>query len=204
MEGPGGYQFVGRTIQVWSRFRQDPPFEPGTPWLLRFFDRIRWYPVDADELLDARADMAAGRFDVRIDPGTFHLGRYQDMLRAEADSIASFQDRQRQAFATEREAWRRAGEFEPRDEPAAAAAFDAVAAPPGGAVVEAPMTASVWKVDVTVGQHVTAGQPLVVLEAMKTETALVAPIDGVVLQVLVEPGRQVAAGTPTVVIGAAA
>ncbi len=36
------------------------PFEPGTPWLLRAFDRIRWFPVEADELLEMRADMAAG------------------------------------------------------------------------------------------------------------------------------------------------
>src|SRR3712207_4303301 len=60
MEGPGGYQFVGRTTQVWSRYRQTAPFEPGSPWLLRFFDRISWYPVTADELLDLRADLAAG------------------------------------------------------------------------------------------------------------------------------------------------
>ncbi len=33
----------------------------GTPWLLRFFDRISWYPVEPDELLDLRADLAAGR-----------------------------------------------------------------------------------------------------------------------------------------------
>ncbi len=39
-------------------------FEPGTPWLLRFFDRISFYPVSAEELLDLRADMAAGRGEV--------------------------------------------------------------------------------------------------------------------------------------------
>ncbi len=40
MEGPGGYQFVGRTIQMWNRFRHTESFEPGKPWLLRFFDQI--------------------------------------------------------------------------------------------------------------------------------------------------------------------
>ncbi|MCL5460095.1 carboxyltransferase domain-containing protein, partial [Loigolactobacillus coryniformis] len=30
MEGPGGYQFVGRTTQVWSRHRDTAPFEPGS------------------------------------------------------------------------------------------------------------------------------------------------------------------------------
>ena len=52
-----------------TRYARHGPFEPGTPWLLRFFDRIVWYPVGADELLDLRADMAAGRLDVAIEDG---------------------------------------------------------------------------------------------------------------------------------------
>ena len=60
MEGPGGYQFVGRTVPVWNRFGERPALRPETPWLLRFFDRIRWYPVEADELLELRADPRAG------------------------------------------------------------------------------------------------------------------------------------------------
>ncbi|MBP6368305.1 MAG: urea carboxylase, partial [Nitrosomonas sp.] len=45
MEGPGGYQFVGRTIPMWNRYRQTTDFKEGKPWLLRFFDQIRFYPV---------------------------------------------------------------------------------------------------------------------------------------------------------------
>jgi urea carboxylase len=48
MEGPGGYQFVGRTLQMWNRYRQSQAFTQ--PWLLRFFDQIRFYPVDAQKL----------------------------------------------------------------------------------------------------------------------------------------------------------
>jgi urea carboxylase len=53
MEGPGGYQFVGRTLQMWNRYREVAAFN-GKPWLLRFFDQIRFYPVGADELLTPR------------------------------------------------------------------------------------------------------------------------------------------------------
>jgi hypothetical protein len=60
MEGPGGYQFVGRTLQVYNRFRSTRDFVPGTPWLLRFFDQIRFYPVEAKELLDLRARFLHG------------------------------------------------------------------------------------------------------------------------------------------------
>jgi urea carboxylase len=61
MEGPGGYQFVGRTLQVWNRYRQTRDFRDGKPWLLRFFDQIRFYPVDAKELLEMRDAFVHGR-----------------------------------------------------------------------------------------------------------------------------------------------
>lgn len=111
MEGPGGYQFVGRTTQVWSPWQQRGAFAPGSPWLLRFFDRIRWYPVDADELLELRADITSGRFVPRIEEGTFSLAAYRSFLAEHADSIAAFRAGQQAAFSTERDAWEAAGEF---------------------------------------------------------------------------------------------
>ncbi len=202
MEGPGGYQFVGRTVQVWSRYRSGGPFEPGSAWLLRFFDRIQWYPVEAAELLDLRADLAAGRMDLDITDGAFSLAEHQRFLADNADSIEAFRARQSAAFAAERAAWAAAGEFDPRPEPVAnpAPTSQQVVAPPGGSVVQAPFLSSVWRVDVRPGDRVTAGQPLLALEAMKLETVLAAPLDGEVLEVLVSPGSQVDPGTQLVVI----
>jgi urea carboxylase len=111
MEGPGGYQFVGRTVQVWSSAAAGPAFDHGSPWLLRFFDRIRWHPVTADELLELRADMAAGRLDLETEDGSFTLAAHLDFLAREAPSIAAFRERQAAAFASERDAWAEAGEF---------------------------------------------------------------------------------------------
>ncbi|BCJ47314.1 urea carboxylase [Actinoplanes ianthinogenes] len=196
MEGPGGYQFVGRTVQVWSRWQR----EAGDPWLLRHFDRIQWYPVGAEELLDLRADMAAGRHRLRIDDGTFRLADHEDFLTANADSIADFRARQAAAFGAEREAWAAAGEFDPRPEPEPAPAAGQVVVPEGGALVEAPFVSSVWRVDVRPGDRVTAGQPLLALEAMKLETVVTAPRDATVTDILVTPGAQVAPGSPLVVL----
>lgn len=113
MEGPGGYQFVGRTTQVWNhRHPHDArSFEPGTPWLLRYFDRINFYPVSAAELLDLRADMAAGRGDVAITDGTFSMRQYLEFLDRDAEPIAAFRRQQATAFTAERRAWDSAGEF---------------------------------------------------------------------------------------------
>jgi urea carboxylase len=201
MEGPGGYQFVGRTTQVWSRFRRAGPFAE-EPYLLRFFDRISWYPVDADELLELRADMEAGRWGPETEDGSFTLAGHLDFLAAEADSIAAFRSRQAGAFAAEREAWAAAGEFdpEPEPEPDAAPAARELAVPPGGVVVEAPCTASVWRIEVGPGDSVASGDRLLTLEAMKMETALEAPCAGEVAEVLVGVSDHVEAGRALVVM----
>ncbi|MFG2476814.1 5-oxoprolinase/urea amidolyase family protein [Streptomyces fagopyri] len=204
MEGPGGYQFVGRTTQVWSGWQQRGAFEPGSPWLLRFFDRIKWYAVEPDELLALRADIVSGRFVPRIEEGEFSLARYEDFLAAHAESIARFRARQGAAFGAERDAWEAAGEFTRADAAAAPVAAAAeVTVPAGGRLVEAEFAASVWQLNVEPGDRVTAGQPLLALEAMKMESRVSAPMDGVVRQVLTRPGAQVEAGTALVVLAPA-
>ncbi|GAA0937668.1 urea carboxylase [Actinocorallia libanotica] len=196
MEGPGGYQFVGRTTQVWSSWKRE-----GAPWLLRFFDRIKWYEVGPDELLELRADMAAGRFTPRIEEGPFALADYQRFLDENAASIAEFRTLQAAAFGAERDAWEASGEFT-RAEAAAepAAAPEEITVPPGGRLVEAEFAASVWQVSVSVGDTVAAGQALLVLEAMKMEAPVHAPSDGVVVEVLTKPGAQIESGSPLIVL----
>jgi urea carboxylase len=64
-DGPGDSQLVGRTVPVWRDVRPplggDQPAAPaGPPWLLRPFDVLRFHPVDAAELADRAAALAAG------------------------------------------------------------------------------------------------------------------------------------------------
>ena len=82
MEGPGGYQFVGRTTQVWSPWQQRGAFEPGSPWLLRFFDQVRFFPVDHDELTEARAAFPHGAYPIRIEETAFSYADYAAELQS--------------------------------------------------------------------------------------------------------------------------
>jgi urea carboxylase len=109
MEGPGGYQFVGRTVQVWNRDQRGPHFE--RPWLLRPFDQLRWFPVPADELLEMRAAQELGELEIKMEEVTFRLRDHQRFVAEHADEIAMFRATQRAAFEQERRQWERDGEF---------------------------------------------------------------------------------------------
>jgi urea carboxylase len=111
MEGPGGYQFVGRTVPVWYQDVPTPGDEPDVPWLLRTFDQIRFHPVGAQELLDLRAQAKAGELQIQIEPTTFRLADHLAFLEADADGIEAFQAQQQAAFAAERDRWRASGEL---------------------------------------------------------------------------------------------
>jgi urea carboxylase len=171
---------------------------------LRFFDRIRWYPVSAEELLDMRADLAAGRTSIDATDGTFSLAEHERFLAEHSESIAAFRARQSAAFAAERDAWAAAGEFDRAERAESRVAVETAELVLGTDEhrIDAPFSSSVWKVDVAVGQRVVAGQALLALEAMKMETVVTAPTDGVVTHVLVEAGHQVDPGTPLVVVDA--
>ena len=64
----------------------------------------------------------------------------------------------------------------------------------------APIVASVWKIDVAVGDWVEMGATVAVVESMKMEIPIFATIAGVVESIPVEPGQIVQEGDPVVVI----
>ncbi|MET1032558.1 urea carboxylase [Domibacillus tundrae] len=193
MEGPGGYQFVGRTVQVWNRLRETESFQTGKPWLLRFFDQIQFYPVSADELLDMREDFLRGRFEVDITETTFKLGEYLSFLHSIKESAGSFRETQQAAFHAERESWRELGLAEYVSEHETAEPTEEVLAE-GAEAVRCTMPGSVWKVLVSEGDEVKKGDILIIEESMKMEFPQPAPNGGFIESVHVSPGDEVHAG----------
>jgi urea carboxylase len=200
MEGPGGYQFVGRTVQCWNTWRTTKDFVAGKPWLLRFFDQVRFYPVSAEELLRHRADFLHGRFNVQIEETTFRMKEYQAFLDTNADSIAAFRQTQRAEFAAERERWAEAGQNVIESVPEPEAPSTEIELPPGGRIVAAHLPGSVWQVLVQEGDSVAEGDKLLILESMKMETAITAPASGTVHQLLCAQGRTVDPGQALLVL----
>ena len=194
MEGPGGYQFIGRTVQMWNRYRQTASFRDGKPWLLRFFDQIRFYEVSEEALLAHRRDFPLGRFDVQIEETTFSLADYNRFLDAEAESIGAFKSRQQAAFNAERERWRSSGQADWVSEEAAIDTGEVAVLAPDCRYLSAIVPGSVWKIVTPAGSAVVTGQTLAILESMKMEIPLTAVAGGILAEWLVAEGTPVGAG----------
>jgi urea carboxylase len=107
MEGPGGYQLVGRTVPVWRK----PPADGANnstepdPWLLRTFDLLRFKPVGHDELMALRAGIADGSLELSMRATTLDLGALPGPDSPLPAETLEFIRRREAAFAAERARW---------------------------------------------------------------------------------------------------
>jgi urea carboxylase len=202
MEGPGGYQFVGRTLQMWNRWRQTADFTDGKPWLLRFFDQVRFFPVSAEELLKIREDFPLGRYQLKIEETTFSLREYNQFLSDNNEPIVAFKTQQQASFDAERDRWRASGQAEyASDLTVAEAAPDSeLDLPENGRAIASHVAGNVWKVEVEEGADVKQGDTLLIIESMKMEFAVMAPCDGRIHKVFCREGGQVSAGQDLLVL----
>ncbi|WRT67558.1 uncharacterized protein IL334_004530 [Kwoniella shivajii] len=188
LESPGGYQLWGRTLSTWDPHAAKPQFEH--PWLLREFDQIQFYEVSQEEFDECFEAFKTGRMTFEIEETTFDpvaYGRFLDSISAETEEFVKKRNLASEA-ATEEEnrlvhAW--------REKQAQVAAENGDDGDSEGEAINviAPMTSSVWKVLVNVGDNVKDGQVLAILEAMKMEIAVRADasMDGKAVKKLVSP-----------------
>jgi urea carboxylase len=201
MEGPGGYQLFGRTVQVWNTYRQTRSFSEGDPWLLRFFDQIRFFPVDHHELSEWRRDFPCGRRELRIDTETFRLADYRRYLLEHREEIEAFQQRRRAAFDAERADWERRNELSRAEALAETPVAEAAIEVPDGAdIVEAPLGGNVWKIHVRAGDRIQKGALIAAIEAMKTECNIPSPAAGIVRAVYIKERQAIAPGAAIIAL----
>ncbi|MCE8010582.1 urea carboxylase [Halomonas desiderata] len=196
MEGPGGYQFVGRTLQMWNRYRVTEHF--AQPWLLRFFDQLSFFEVSHEELAKIRRDFPHGRYPLQVETTRFKLADYQAELERQAAAIARFRERRETAFQAEMAEWRANGQFTFEDQ--APQAADAAELADHELGVDSPVTGSLWKLLVAEGDSVVAGQAVALVESMKMEVEITAAEGGRVTRLPLKVGASVAPGQPIVIL----
>ena len=202
MEGPGGYQFVGRTLQMWNRYRTTEYFEQGKPWLLRFFDQVRFYEVSAEELQQIRRDFPNGDYPIQIEETRFNLKDYESFLADNADEIREFTGKRQQAFNEELQRWIESGQINFSSEaPIEDTGEDDMAnLPEGQHAIESHVAGCLWECLVKPGDTIEAQRPVAIIESMKMEIELLSPVSGRVVEVRREAGQAVSPGTPVVIV----
>ncbi|MDK2778012.1 MAG: urea carboxylase [Pseudomonadota bacterium] len=198
MEGPGGYQFVGRTLQMWNRYKKTKEFTQ--PWLLRFFDQVRFYEVSHDELTRIREQFPHGQYPIKVEETRFNLAEYEQFLAQQGEGINAFQQERQKAFQAELEEWKASGRFhyeadteleeEGEERPLADDEFS----------IDSHVSGNVWQCLVKPGDRVESGQPLMVLESMKMEIDISSHQAGTVVEVLRDTGQGVSPGKALVIL----
>jgi len=192
MDSPGGYQLVGRTLPIWNKFLKNSAFEKGEPWLLKFFDRVRYYEVTEDELTVQREAFREGRLSIRIEEEFFSLREHEKFLAENSESIASFKAKQQAAFTKEVALWQ--ADEERQVDAALQVKISNGPIVVDGHAVTADISGSIWKMLVEIGQTVEVDQPLLIVEAMKMEFSIYADRSATVSAIHCTPGKQVNAG----------
>ncbi|MEZ5706450.1 MAG: 5-oxoprolinase/urea amidolyase family protein [Burkholderiaceae bacterium] len=202
MEGPGGYQFVGRTLQMWNRWRHGtsgtPSSNPGC-----CASSIRSVSTWSRKTSCATSAPTSPR---RLPPA--HRRR-----PLQPEGLPRLSERQRglhpglqvaaaNGLRSRARALAASGQlhFASDADIAAAGPDDELDLPEGSRVLAASVPGNVWHVAVSEGQRVNEGDLLLVIESMKMEFSVLAPASGTVHQLLCTQGAPVAAGQNLVVL----
>ncbi|MEJ2179742.1 MAG: acetyl-CoA carboxylase biotin carboxyl carrier protein subunit, partial [Gammaproteobacteria bacterium] len=171
------------------------------PWLLRFFDQIRFYEVSADELLEARENFPKGRYSIKIEQTTFSLHDYHEFIANNQQSIHAFTKQREQAFNEELQRWIASGQINFESEQhLTSEAGEEEAIPENCVAIDSPVAGSVWQLLVKEGDQVKEGQTLAILESMKMEIEITAPHSGSVYAITRNEGQQVNAGQSLLIL----
>jgi urea carboxylase len=198
MEGPGGYQFVGRTVQMWNRYRKNDVFNK--PWLLRLFDQIKFYPVTNEELAEFRADFPLGKWQPKIEKSVVSMPELSAQWAKREAEIKAFSNKREVAFAKEMADWKANGQLNYQFEAEETGNSQAIELNENQYLVESTAAGSVWQINVKADQTLNSGDSLVVLESMKMEIDMTSFEKAKVVNVLVKEGQQVHAGQALLVL----
>ena len=148
---------------------------------------------------EIRREFPRGNYPLKIEESSFSLSDYQQFIEDNATDIEQFRGKRHAAFLEELAQWHATGQFNFEAEEQQQQE-DEVSWPEDSTVVDSPVSGSVWQTEVAVGDHVRAGQSLVILESMKMEIPIQAPRDGVVSHLLLSAGQRVRPGQALVVM----
>ncbi|KAF4121458.1 urea carboxylase [Geosmithia morbida] len=181
-EQPGGYMMAARTLELWDPYGTKPGFTQERPWLFEAFDRVKFHEVSVDEYDAIMLDFSAGKHQWDISPSTFDLGKaYEIFQKSQTDpDVISYKDRQLRDMAAQDQVEKQlyaewVAETSVEEDPPSQDDDDATDDDGTSILITSPMTANLWRLEVSPGDEIEEGQVIAILEAMKMEVNVPAP-----------------------------
>ena len=124
---------------------------------------------------------------------SFSLKEYESFLNSISEETEQFRQAQKLSFEAERKRWldNDIHEFDSSLSQSSGHDNSIDIDKPGYHVIQSLMPGSVWKILVTNDTRIEQGEPILIMESMKTEIQVVAPKTGVVREFLCREGDQV-------------
>jgi len=178
---------------MWKRLGETKYFTKEKPWLLNFFDQIRFYQCSDKEILEYRDDFIRGKFDIKIEETSFCLGDYKKYLKEIEESAKAFKEKQEAAFEAERKSWQEKG-LDHFVSESNESHHQEITLPDDWEGLNATIPGAIWKINKKEGDFVKKGEEIIIMESMKMEFPVIASKDGVLKKIYAKNGEQVQAG----------
>jgi allophanate hydrolase subunit 1/biotin carboxyl carrier protein len=186
MDSPGGYQLVGKTINIWNTYN-DPP------WLLDFFDIVRFYLVSDEDLIRIREDYKLGKYEPMIEPTTISLFEYKSFIESNKDSIREYEKNHDIKEISNRIDWSMIEHFDTNNENSIQDSKEDIDLK-DCYLMKSSHYGNLYEMKVEESEKVKKGQTLALIEIMKTYHELKCPIDATVFKLFAKPGKIVKQG----------
>lgn len=182
MNSPGGYQLVGKTINIWSNFANPP-------WLLDFFDMVQFYLVSDEELVAIRDDYKMGKYSPSIEPTTISLLDYKKFIEINENSIVEYKKSHDIKTITSRIDWSKSEHYEIDNASNNDKLNNDGTDYENCHLLKSSYYGNLYEIKIKEGEAVRKDQPLALIEIMKTYHQINSPVDGVCQSILVQPGQ---------------
>jgi urea carboxylase len=96
---PGGYMLNGLTLPSCDKLGYKKGFSQDRPWLYEDMDIITFYEVSEEEYDRDMALFRSGRYEFKVEPTTFDMKRYNELLEDVKDEVVTIKKRQEEAQA---------------------------------------------------------------------------------------------------------
>ncbi|XP_065680442.1 uncharacterized protein LOC124806726 isoform X1 [Hydra vulgaris] len=195
MESPGGYQLIGRTLPIWNTYSSKP-------WLFDFFDMIKFYLVNDNELIHIREEYKLGKFTLNFENVSIALSDYRRFCEHNQLSILRYKESHNLTRIATQINWsifsnKESTVLNENQEDEGDSNQEADNSLSAYFLIKSDQYGCVYEIKVKEDDVIKKDDPIMLIELMKMSIAIKSPVDAKINKILVRTGQVVKPPTHT-------